>query len=168
MPRCRRSPIQRWKRNLPPSTVTAGTASNLTLTIVNVNTVERKDFFLTDVFPTGMVIAGAASTTCGDGVLSAAVGSDTLGITGADVAANGSCTITVPVKAMKEGSYTNGSSNITAINYIDKSETTDTLEVEPAPPSSLQGIPTLGEWALILLSMCMAGLGFYRLRRANI
>ena len=149
------------QKQFEPSSVPAGQISTLTLTIVNVNTEPRTDFELTDTFPAGMTVAGAGSTTCGDGVVTGAVGSGSIAITGGDVDANASCTITVPVRAAAEGTYLNDRSNITATNYIDTTETTDELDVGPPPPAPA-AIPTLSQWALMLLALLMAGFALRR------
>ncbi|MFT4195468.1 IPTL-CTERM sorting domain-containing protein [Ottowia sp.] len=153
------------QKQFSPSEVAAGETSTLTLSIVNVNTEARTDFELTDTFPAGMTVAGQGTTTCGDGVVSGAVGSGAISITGGDVGANATCTITVLVKAASQGTYVNGPDNITATTYIDTSEGIDELEVTPPPPTPPTPIPTLGEWAMLLLMATLAGLGGQRLRR---
>ncbi|MFT3779201.1 MAG: IPTL-CTERM sorting domain-containing protein [Ottowia sp.] len=153
------------QKQFSPSEVAAGETSTLTLSIVNVNTEARTDFELTDTFPAGMTVAGQGTTTCGDGVVSGAVGSGAISITGGDVGANETCTITVLVRAASQGTYVNGPYNITATTYIDTSEGIDELEVTPPPPTPPAPIPTLGEWAMLLLMATLAGLGGMRLRR---
>lgn len=155
------------QKQFSPKQVPAGQTSTLTLSIVNVNTVARTDFDLTDTFPAGMTVAGAGATTCGNGVVTAAMGSGSVSITGGDVAANATCTITVPVRAATQGTYRNDSNNITATAYIDKTETVDELEVGPPPPPEPPkppvAIPTLSEWGLIALSMLLAAFALRRM-----
>lgn len=150
------------QKQFSPDEVAAGQTSTLTLTIVNVNTEPRTDFSLTDTFPAGMTVAGAGSTTCGNGVVSGAVGSGAISITGGDVEANDSCTITVPVRAASEGSYVNGPGNISATSYIDTTEAED--ELKAGPPLPVAPIPTLSQWGLILLSLVLAGFALRRRR----
>ena len=59
---------------------------------------------LTDTLPSGLVVSGVASTTCG-GTPSASTSAVTL--TGGTIPANGSCTVTVNVIAAVAGSYFN-------------------------------------------------------------
>lgn len=157
------------QKQFSPHEVPAGQVSTLTLSIVNVNTQPRTDFSLTDTFPAGMTVAGAAQTTCGNGTLTAVVGSGSVSITGGDVEANATCTITVPVRANTQGTYVNGPSNIDATAYIDKTEGIDELEVGPPPPSppTPVPVPALGEWNLLMLLAALAGLGGMRLRRRD-
>ncbi|MFT3792811.1 MAG: DUF5979 domain-containing protein [Rudaea sp.] len=111
-------PNTQLSKSFSPAVVSVGQPTTLTLTINNVNTSEQDNFDLTDNFPDGMTVAGAATTTCGDGVPSATVGDTSVSITGGDVAANGSCTITLPVLLADPGEYTNDQSNITASSII--------------------------------------------------
>ncbi|WP_198970594.1 IPTL-CTERM sorting domain-containing protein [Xylophilus sp. ASV27] len=151
------------QKQFSPGSVAAGQISTLTLSIINVNAVARTDFNLTDTFPAGMTVAGAGATTCGDGVVTAVIGSGSVSIAGGDVGANATCTITVPVRAATAGKYINDSSNITATNYIDTTPTRGELDVTPAPPTPPTAIPTLSEWGLIILSMLLAGFALRRL-----
>lgn len=91
-------------KSFNPSSVAVGQTSVLTLQINNVNTNPQTDFGLTDTLPAGMTIAGAVATTCGNGVVTAAMGGTTVSIAGGDVAANTSCSITVPVLLATAGS----------------------------------------------------------------
>ena len=156
------------QKQFSPNQVAAGAISTLTLSIVNVNTEPRTDFELTDTFPAGMTVAGQWATTCGNGVVTAPVGSGAISITGGDVGPNETCTITVPVRAATQGTYVNGPNNITATAYIDRSGGIDELEVTPpppTPPTPPAAIPTPGEWAMMLMMATLAGLAGMRLRR---
>ena len=88
-----------------PATINAGGTSTLTITLSNTNaTAANLTAPLTDTLPTGVVVAGSASTTCGGTV---AVGTSTVTLTGGAIPANGSCTVTVPVTAPGGGTFIN-------------------------------------------------------------
>jgi hypothetical protein len=112
-----------------------------------------------------MTVAGPAQTTCGDGTLTAAYGSDSVSISGGDVGPNETCTITVPVQVAQEGAYLNGPSNITATSYIDTGDAQD--ELKAGPPLPTTAVPTLSGWSLLALLAALASLGTTRLRRRS-
>lgn len=94
-----------------PSSVLANTPSTLTITLGNGNsTPATLTTGLADALPEGLVIAPTpnAATTCG-GTLDAPAGSGivTLASDGAEIPANGSCTVTVDVRATAVGDYVN-------------------------------------------------------------
>jgi len=87
--------------------ITAGGNSTLTLTLSNPNsTAASITSVLTDTFPSGLLVSGKASTTCG-GTVSAPIGHSALSLSGGAIPANGSCTITVAVTAPAAGAYIN-------------------------------------------------------------
>jgi hypothetical protein len=82
-----------------PVTINSGGTSNLTITLSNPNsTVATLIAPFTDNFPSGIVVAGGASTTCG-GTLTAVAGSSHVTLTGGAIPANGSCKITLTIAA---------------------------------------------------------------------
>jgi uncharacterized repeat protein (TIGR01451 family) len=88
-----------------PATIAAGGASTLTITLSNSNgTAASLTQPLTDTLPTGVVVTGAGSTTCGGTVTNS---TSTVTLTGGSIPANGSCTVTVPVTAPTGGSFIN-------------------------------------------------------------
>jgi uncharacterized repeat protein (TIGR01451 family) len=88
-----------------PATIGAGGTSSLTITLSNASTtVATLNALLTDTLPSGVVVSGSASTTCG-GTASTGVSSVTL--TGGAIPANGSCSLMVNVVAANGGSYVN-------------------------------------------------------------
>ncbi|MDD5391065.1 MAG: SdrD B-like domain-containing protein [Gallionellaceae bacterium] len=123
-------------KSFSPSTLVLGGASGtLTITISNSNSVAIADFSLTDVFPVlanpanggavegiiQVVNAGAATSSCtGAGIpatFTPANGATTISATGGTLAANGSCSLTVPVEAK----HTNGLDTVTQANTINAS-----------------------------------------------
>ncbi len=86
-----------------PATINAGGTSTLTITLSNANsTAATLTAPFTDTLPSGVVISGSASTTCGGTV---STGASTVTLTGGSISANGSCTVTVPVSAASGGNY---------------------------------------------------------------
>jgi uncharacterized repeat protein (TIGR01451 family) len=90
-----------------PATINAGGTSTLTITLSNAAAIaDAMTAPLTDTLPTGVLIAGVASTTCG-GTIAATTGGSTVTLTGGSIPANGSCTITVLVTAANAGNFVN-------------------------------------------------------------
>lgn len=120
-------------KSFNPAAVSVGQSTLLTLQINNVNTSAQNDFGLTDNFPAGMSVAGAATTTCGNGVVSAPLNGSSVSIVGGDVAANGSCAISVPVMLAGAGAFVNNASNITADAIINTAGVTATVTAVTPP-----------------------------------
>jgi uncharacterized repeat protein (TIGR01451 family) len=94
-------------KTFSPATVKAGAASTVTITLTNPDaTIAKLTAPLTDNLPSGVVVSGPGSTTCG-GTLSAAIGSATVTLSGGAIPASGSCKITVAVTAKNQGTYIN-------------------------------------------------------------
>ncbi|MBI1214672.1 MAG: DUF11 domain-containing protein [Alphaproteobacteria bacterium] len=101
-----------------PSTLTfPGQVSQLTITVMN-GTLATTNLGFTDYFTAdgtsggsanGMVIAPtpAASTTCPGGAVTASAGGTQVQLSGASLAANATCTVSVNVSATKVGGITN-------------------------------------------------------------
>ncbi|HEV7490689.1 MAG TPA: hypothetical protein VGO25_07780, partial [Rhodanobacteraceae bacterium] len=98
-------------KDFNPLSVAVNTPSTLTITLGNANaSADTLSTPLTDTFPTGVVVAATpnASTTCG-GAITAVAGSDSVSLdaAGAQIPANGSCTIQVDVESAAAGTYSN-------------------------------------------------------------
>jgi len=92
-----------------PATINAGGSATLTITLSNAGTtIDTLTSPLTDTLPSGVVVSGSASSTCGvtPTVTTSGVTTVTLG-TGASIPAGGSCTVTVSVSASSGGNYIN-------------------------------------------------------------
>jgi uncharacterized repeat protein (TIGR01451 family) len=87
-----------------PSTIVAGGTSTITITLSNAGTAAAMTAPLTDTLPSGLVVSGAAVSTCG-GTASTTASSVTL--SGGTIPVDGSCTLTVNVIAAVAGSYFN-------------------------------------------------------------
>ena len=151
-----------------PTTIDAGGVSILTVTLNNSNgSVATLTAPLTDTLPAGVVIATTpnVTTTCGGiGAPVAAAGGSTVTLpTGRSIPANGSCTLTVAVTSNAPGTY---------VNTIPAGALITTNGANPAPATATLTvavpIPTLSEWAMILLVGLLALAGFKTLRRRQI
>jgi hypothetical protein len=133
-------------KSFSKSSITAGGDSTLTLTLSNPNsTAASITSALTDTFPSGLVVSGAPSTTCG-GTVSAPIGSSSVSLTGGAIPANGACTVTVAVTAAAAGSYINSlaSGILKTSNGNSTAPAVATLTVTPVSTPTLVA-PTLGK-----------------------
>ena len=90
------------------ATFASGAISELELTITNPNTgYDLTNVAVSDTLPTGMTVAGAATTTCTNGSVTAALNSGSVALSGASLVASGSCTVTVDVQVTGAGTYAN-------------------------------------------------------------
>ena len=131
-------------KSFSPTTILAGQKSTLTLTMTNtIDLAAKNGWSFTDALPSGVTVAGVASTTCPDSSVVAAQGSGSVAVTSGNLAQGMiSCAITVPVTASKVGSYVNSASNITGIGVNPPG--TATLVVNPAlAETGLNVIPTV-------------------------
>ena len=97
-----------------PATATAGQSATLTFTITNTSDLLAKpDWSFTDALPTGMTVTSpSATTTCTNGVVTAAAGATSVSVRGDLDAQQVSCTVTVQVTA-PAGHYVDGPANMT-------------------------------------------------------
>ncbi|MBL0163679.1 MAG: S8 family serine peptidase [Xanthomonadales bacterium] len=94
-----------------PTSVGAGTPSTLTITLGNTNAVTANlTAALGDSLPAGVLVAPTpnAASSCASGTVTAAAGTSLVSLaSGAQIPASGSCTVTVDVRAVSPGIYTN-------------------------------------------------------------
>jgi hypothetical protein len=160
-----------------PTTINAGGVSILTITLSNDNTtVATLTAPLTDTLPSGVVIAPTpnASTTCGSGVVSATAGGTTVSLpTGSTIPAGtpGTCTVSVNVTALAAGSFTNSLAVSALCTLVTHGTAPDTTPCNTAaasatlPVVTLLPIPTLSEWAMIMLAALLVLFGVAGIRR---
>lgn len=153
-------------KSFSPATINAGGTSTLTITLSNTSTDTPYTIYtLTDSLPPGMVIAptpNASTSGCGSGVLTLPGGTGVI-LTGGTIpaaslttATAGTCTVSVDVTAATAGSYLNTA-------YLDEAEgVSATLTVTSLVATS---VPTLSEWAMIMLTALLAMTGFVAMRR---
>jgi serine protease len=99
-----------------PASVGENVMSTLTITLNNANAFDLTQSSLTETLPANLVMATATSstasqpapaTTCTGANAALTVGTTTVALTGANIPAQSSCTITVPVQSATPGNYTN-------------------------------------------------------------
>lgn len=127
-------------KSFSPSTIALGGVSTVTITLNNSEKAAAKlTSPLIDLLPQGLVIAGAASTTCG-GNLAAVKGGASVTLLSGSIPAEGSCSVTVSVVPQDKqcpGSYYN-SIPAGALRTTTGSNTQAAvamLTVSPAPPA---------------------------------
>lgn len=116
-----------------------GTNVVLTIRFDNPNNAALTGLVLTDVLPTGLVIANtpAAATTCVGGTVIAAASATSVRITGATIPANGNCNLTVNVLSNVPGTYTNviDAGDITTIEGVTNEVPTNAQLIISTPPA---------------------------------
>ena len=140
------SVLPRLGKAFSPSTISPGGVSEVIITLSNSNAdAAALTAPLTDHFPNGVVVSGYASTTCG-GALTANKGSSYVTLTGGDIPANASCTITVPVTAGVAGNYYNSlaAGALHTNNGNNASPAVATLTVSSVKPPCQT--PSLNKW----------------------
>jgi CSLREA domain-containing protein/uncharacterized repeat protein (TIGR01451 family) len=110
----------------PPSIAKAFGAANillsgstsLTFTITNSNPVALTGVAFTDSLPSGLVVStpNGLSGSCGGGTITATAGSGTVSLSGATVAASGSCMFAVNVTGTTAGNKVNTTGAVTSAN----------------------------------------------------
>ncbi|MGA8148773.1 MAG: IPTL-CTERM sorting domain-containing protein [Gallionellaceae bacterium] len=155
-----------------PSTIVAGGVSRLAITLMNNTGIATAlTAPLTDTLPAGMVIAPTpnASTTCG-AIVTASAGTNTVTLAAAGSTIPGfagplvgSCTVMVNVTAPTGGSFL----NTLAVNALQTTGGINNLAPASATLTtpSVSGIPTLSQWAMIMLTALLAIAGFAAMRR---
>ena len=119
------------------ATVDPGGVSTLTFRIDNTaNAIEVGSLAFTDDLPEGLVVAPepGADNGCG-GTVSAPAGGDTVSLSGGDVAAGGTCTLSVDVQALVAGTLTGTSRELTSDLPVNTPGASASLMVNEAPLS---------------------------------
>ena len=117
-----------------PSTIAQGGVSRLSYTLSNGAAIAATEVSLTDTLPANVALAAApdARTTCTGGTLTAAAGDTALTFTDGDLAAGGTCTISVDVTAAVPATYRNPTESVTS-SLGDSTPAEATLTVVDAP-----------------------------------
>ena len=147
-----------------PAVTVPGGRSTLTITFANPNPTGATLLApLVDQLPAGVVIAAipSASTTCGGAVVAPAGGS-TITLTQGSTIPAGSCFLVVDVTAAALGTYTNTLpiNSLVTDSGNNASAASAILTIVAVVP-----VPTLPEWALIILAVSLGLIGFVGLRR---
>jgi hypothetical protein len=99
------------------STIALNATTSLTFTITNPNaSTSLTGIGFTDAFPGGLVVStpNALSGSCGGGTITAVAGSTSASLTGANLAANASCTFSISVTGTSAGVKNNVTSAVTS------------------------------------------------------
>ncbi|MFD7942174.1 chaplin family protein [Streptomyces sp. NPDC059744] len=130
-----------------PATIDEGDTSTLTMTVTNTSELAAKnDFGFTDSLPAGVSVASDAnaSTTCGDGTVTAEPGGSSVALDGGDLAVGTeSCTVTVDVTTDKAGSYVNRPEAVTTLGLNLPDPTTLTVKAKGSAVGTATGSPGL-------------------------
>ena len=153
-----------------PTAIPPGGISTLTVTLININEdAAVLQSPLTDTLPSGVVIAPTpnASTTCAGGTPTAIAGASTVSLpTGTTIPGGvpGTCALVVDVTTAGVGTYVNtlpaGALETDQGSNADPASAT--LNAIPPPVTS---IPTLSQWAMIVLVFLLAMAGVTSMRR---
>ncbi|MCB2178278.1 DUF11 domain-containing protein, partial [bacterium] len=132
-------------KNFSPDPTNVGGTSKLTFTLSNPNPVTVEGASFSDTFPTtpgAMVVAdpaGISTAGCGTPIVTAVPGAGSISVSGATIAPNSNCTISLNVSVPAVGTYENTTSSLKYYpggEEIDTGNTaTDTLEVNTSPPA---------------------------------
>lgn len=177
------------RKAFAPATVVPGGNSTLTLTVSGPGfgggsggtAGSVPGLNLTDVLPAPLTVA-SASTTCAGGTLTAPAGGTTISLANATLPNDG-CTVTVDVQwpgtalaisaCQATPTVTNtitapGQFN-TSVGQMDTPATAD-LSCSYVPPrvESARAVPGMGDWAMLVTSLGLLGLGFWAGRRRGL
>jgi uncharacterized repeat protein (TIGR01451 family) len=124
-----------FSKSFVPSMIPPGGTSELIFTISNTNSSTISGLAFTDTLPAGLQVAhpSALASNC-DGIVELIVPSGRVSLSGASLAANSSCTITLNVTAAGSGVFNNVTSQISSSNAGNGPPAMATLTVA-APPT---------------------------------
>ncbi len=126
-------------KSFSPATFVVGKNSTLTITLHNSDsTPDTLTAPLIDTFPSGMLVSGPASTTCGGTVTE---GASSVTLTGGSIPANGSCTVTVMVTVNQPGTFI----NTLGIGALQTNQGSNTGSASATVTVALNGPPTLAK-----------------------
>ena len=129
-------------KNFGTNPIAINGTSTLTVTLSNNTGSSVSGAGFSDTYPAGLVNASNPSNSgsCGAGILSGATGNNVLGITGATIAANSACTVSVSVTAATAGTYSNTATNtssLTSTASLTVTAISPTLSTVTASPTSV-------------------------------
>ena len=104
-------------KGIAPATITQGGTATVNITLFNSNNAALTGAAFSDLLTNMQVASGATTNSCG-GVLTAAVGSGSITLSGGTIpaaagATAGSCTVTVPVTSFTVGTWPNSTTGVT-------------------------------------------------------
>jgi serine protease len=92
--------------NFYPASVPENSVSTLTITLANANGFALTQSSLQLTLPTGLTLASAPATTCTGAAHSLMATATSVALSGANIAADGDCTITLALESAASGTYT--------------------------------------------------------------
>jgi uncharacterized repeat protein (TIGR01451 family) len=142
-----------------PNSIPVGGTSTLTFTIMNLNSATPlADVAFTDVLPAGLSVADGSFVACG-GTVTTTAATRTITLTGASIAAGGTCTFTVTVGGVTAGVHTNTTGNVTSSNAGTGNAATAVITVVGPPSISKAFSPTtiaVGETSTLTFNIANA------------
>ena len=104
-----------FTKSFGPSTIGPGSVSTLQFDITNFTSIGARNLAFTDTLPAGVTIASPANVvnSCG-GTVSAPDGGSTISLSGGQVGASASCSVSVDVTSSTPGTHTNVSGDLTS------------------------------------------------------
>jgi len=139
-------------------TVALNGMTSLSFTLTNPNAASTlTGIGFTDTLPAGLVVAtpNGLIGTCGGGVITATAGSGSISLTGAALAGSASCTFSVNVVGTSAGTELNTTGAVTSVEGGTGGTASAGIVVVGAAPTAAT-IPTLQQWALVLLGLILA------------
>jgi len=145
----------------PPS-VGQNVPSTLTITLGNTNPFDLTQSTLTEALPPGLVMAtsanASAGTTCSGAGSALTTTAGSVVLSGANIPANGSCVVTVPLQGATSGTYTNTLAAKALSTAPAGSSTTAASAALTVTPPSQGGGGALDWWdALFAVGVILAG-----------
>lgn len=159
----------------PPTIATSFGAANILLnqstslsfTVTNPNTSTLTGVGFGDSLPAGLVVStpNGVAGTCGGGTITTVAGSGSISLAGATLGSSASCTFSVNVTGISAGTKINTTGAVNSSEGGTGGTASASLlvtTVVTAPTTT--AIPTLQEWAILLLALLMTVAAAVRLR----
>ena len=121
-------------KSFAQTTILTGSTTDLSFQISNPNpSTVLTEIAFTDTLPAGLTVADSSSSQCG-GTLTSTAATGVIAFSGGSLAANDSCTFTLPVIGVTAGTKVNTTSIVTSLEGGDGDSATATVYVkDPAP-----------------------------------
>jgi len=147
------------------SSIGSNGTTTLTFTLTNPNSATTlTGVGFTDTLPGGLVVStpNGLTGTCGGGAIASVAGSNSVSLSAATLGPASSCTFAVNVTATGLGPQNNVTSAVTSTEGGNGGTASASLVIAVPPAAS---IPTLQEWALVLLGLLLLLTSAVALRR---
>lgn len=125
------APVLGFTQSFGTDPIEEGGVSTLTYAITSTAFLDASSVAFTDTLTANLTVADPSNLTSDCGGTPTATGS-TISLTGGSVSAMGSCSISVDITSVVDGSYTNTSGNLTS-SLGNSGTSSDGLVVDPAP-----------------------------------